>query len=241
MQAMKEKGFSSLLVLLIILFAVVAAAAFDHVRKAQNPLPDDPVIRQAAIAKQEELESVIKSLASGLDIAFLSTAHSDRCKAGQNNWKVHEGFDKRCQVRASQFYGFNSNIQDKLLQIEEKLLATGWKYYIDTINKPITRDLERFHEKDPRTDVLPDSNNGYKSQHYIRENSSKSLSIRCADRTTNLYGFDTDQLVFPGSGSGFDYTSDHILKHDPMESMFSKSPYAFLCMIGITDTYFEAS
>ena len=50
----------------------------------------------------------------------------DACYAGQNNWKVHDGYDHRCTIRRVAAVTFAGDFRKRIARLDRRLFASGW-------------------------------------------------------------------------------------------------------------------
>jgi hypothetical protein len=88
---------------------------------------------------------------------------ADACYEGQNNWKVHDGYDHRCTLRRAVVVAFDGDFRKRIALFDERLFAAGWDYGAlpcDETNSELVEEYWDFRKpeyggNDPPISVLP--------------------------------------------------------------------------------------
>jgi hypothetical protein len=91
--------------------------------------PPDPDAEDVAAARKDataradvELGRAVEALGGKL----VGTGSDDACYRGQNNWKVHDGYDHRCTVRRVAAVTFDGDFRRRIAGFDKRLFADGW-------------------------------------------------------------------------------------------------------------------
>lgn len=71
-------------------------------------------------------------------------ASDDACYSGQNNWKVHDGYDHRCTIRRGVVVGFDGDFRQRIVALDERLLDAGWLCYAKPCDETLTSLLREY-------------------------------------------------------------------------------------------------
>ena len=89
-----------------------------------DPRADDvsAARRDATARADDELERAVAALGA----TVVDRGSDDACYEGQNNWKVHDGYDHRCTVRRVAAVTFAGDFRERIDEFDKRLFAGGW-------------------------------------------------------------------------------------------------------------------
>src|SRR6266542_5365527 len=111
------------------LFMVSLSGGLQGILLNAKSAPDPQ--SSSLVAKRATATSAINDAFIELDkitgLTSYATSTHDSCYKGQNNWKVKDGYAYRCTYRATNFYGFNGDFRQRMIDFEQQITASGWK------------------------------------------------------------------------------------------------------------------
>lgn len=123
-------GFVFVIIPLIayLLFVVALSGGFagfvDSLKP--EPKPTNVVIIEKRNTVRNEIESEFDQLEQSSGLTEQATSSHDTCYAGQNNWKVKDGYAHKCDYRVTKFYGFNGDFRQRMLNLEQSFVEQNW-------------------------------------------------------------------------------------------------------------------
>jgi hypothetical protein len=91
--------------------------------------PPDPTAPDVVAARKDataRADAALDEAVEALGGRVVGRARSDSCYRGQNNYKVHEGYDHRCTVRRAAAVAFPGDFRRRIARFDRRLFGAGW-------------------------------------------------------------------------------------------------------------------
>jgi len=91
--------------------------------------PPDPGASDLSAARNDataRAEDELDRAVTALDAEVVGKGSDDACYAGQNNWKVHDGYDHRCTIRRVAAVTFAGDLRKRIARLDRRLFASRW-------------------------------------------------------------------------------------------------------------------
>lgn len=95
---------------------------------------------EAAAGADRGLDDLVEKLGG----VVVGRASDDACYRGQNNWKVHDGYDHRCTIRRGVVVGFDGDFRQRIAAFDERLFDAGWLCYAKPCDETLTSLLREY-------------------------------------------------------------------------------------------------
>jgi hypothetical protein len=92
------------------------------------------------------LHASLAQLESANGLVSQGTSLHDVCYKGRNSWQQRDGYAHRCTYRITNFYGFNGDFKQRLLDFEQKLDGIGWRSD-DAADHPLQAILRDYYDQ----------------------------------------------------------------------------------------------
>lgn len=217
---------------LILVVSLAGAIVFYLAYSNISIKPDSERLRSDSSKAKQEIFSWKEKVASGIKALELATSYSDQCYEGQNNFKVHSGYTKRCSLKYNFYYGFN-NFQQTLLQFEDSLLSSGWKGRLN--EKPISAAFSESTTKDVG-DVL-----FFNQLFTTTETDNDTLSIGCASAKPSARSFDIDLITREEMVAPTGWYFENIQEADlaGVKAKATQNGFENVCVLSYVRVYFN--
>jgi hypothetical protein len=127
-----------------------------------GPPPDAmaPEIVDARELATDTADAALAEAAAALGGRVVARTSADACYDGQNNWKVHDGYDHRCTLRRAAVVAFDGDFRRRIARFDERLFAAGWQCpCADTLSAKVEEYWEfrkaEYGGQDPPITRLP--------------------------------------------------------------------------------------
>jgi hypothetical protein len=134
------------LVVLLVL-CLPASACGGLLGGEDNGPPPDPLaapIREARAAATKAADEALEDAASAVGGTVVARASEDDCYEGQNNYKVHDGYDHRCTIRRAVVAGFDGDFRERIRLLDRRLFAAGWGCYRDPCPETLSGNVDAY-------------------------------------------------------------------------------------------------
>jgi len=134
-----------LVVLLVLCLA--ASACGGPLGGEDNGPPPDPLaapIREARAAATKAADEALEDAVAAVGGRVVARASEDDCYRGQNNYKVHDGYDHRCTIRRAVVAGFDGDFRKRIRLLDRRLFATGWGCYRDPCPETLWGNVDAY-------------------------------------------------------------------------------------------------
>lgn len=178
-------GFGIILLVsaLGIVFISITASfvVFNRVRADHQPYPtpvNSTIVAQQLMSSRQASKILLGQITPPT-LSAMSTADYNGCVRGHTPFigiagSSQDSFRFRCQARMTEFYGFNGNFHDTLLQLHQVLMSLGWQprdtasldwvAHNYTGHDPNYNDSLAAHPRGVNASALPASIEGYSKQ-----------------------------------------------------------------------------
>lgn len=177
-----QEGFGALEgILIIAVVALLVLSGMYVFNRHSAPVASSGAIKQKRADAVSKLRLNFGELQKRWNYQYYSTATSDACYVGQNNWKVHQGFHNRCTYRIIRFYGYDGDFKQAAISLDSQLKKMGWSEKAGSLGGlvPVISD---YYDKyyGPNAQKLSTYPNGY----------------TISDLPTIIEGYQKDGLLF---------------------------------------------
>ena len=165
-----------------------------------NSLPapdqDKPEVVQKRAAARSTAEAALATLEHTSWLTKGPRSYSAACERGQNNWKMHQGYQHTCDVSVAGFYGWTGGFPEMARRLHQELVADGWTTNdynsLTSAAEQYETGTNRYSRPTPGVSPGPiDFEDGWSAGY---EKGDHSLSLRFADtHTTDVRSFDYSQ------------------------------------------------
>jgi hypothetical protein len=134
------------LVVLLVL-CLPASACGGLLGGEDNGPPPDPLaapIREARAAATKAADEALEDAVSAVGGTVVARASEDDCYEGQNNYKVHDGYDHRCTIRRAVVAGFDGDFRERIRLLDRRLFAAGWGCYRDPCPETLSGNVDAY-------------------------------------------------------------------------------------------------
>jgi hypothetical protein len=109
-------------------FAALALAGCVSLGQDNGPPPDPTAadVVDARRAATRRADAALDEAARALEGRIVARTSTDECYEGQNNYKVHDGYDHRCTLRRAVVVGFDGDFRERIDVFDRRLFAAGW-------------------------------------------------------------------------------------------------------------------
>ena len=135
---------------LLIFFGVLLLAVYLLVSWASwNPEPEvnSKKILDARESTRNTILNEQANFQKNLNYTFYTQDTSDTCYSGQNNTKVRTEYVYRCTYKIRNYYGFNGDLRDRLVSLEEYLTTNGWHDRYASLPDVINNYYDEYHNR----------------------------------------------------------------------------------------------
>jgi hypothetical protein len=128
-----------------------------------RPDLDSPDLQRARTRLEEQIDAEFSRAMEKTGFARYQISKQDSCYDGVNNWKHQDGFAHRCTLRVTNFYGFDGDFRNAMLDFEKALLAAGWHSNIHDMAWSLTNNSAVAQDRPTGrpANQYPDSINPY--------------------------------------------------------------------------------
>jgi hypothetical protein len=206
--------------------------------EAEPPDPMATELVSARAAATDAADAALADAATALGGRVVARTSADACYEGQNNWKVHDGYEHRCTLRRAAVVAFDGDFRKRIARFDERLFASGWGCYGAPCEETLSGKVEEYW--------------GYRKA----ENGGEDPPIT---RLPTTIMYDTDGLYLDVQYAGADLTGRQWLKgwhrrrRGGLFTSFERSqpldvdavlrrsaPHDFVVALAIETDYFEA-
>ena len=134
------------LVILLVL-CLPASACGGLLGGEDNGPPPDPLavpIREARAVATEAADEALEGAVAAVGGRVVARGSEDDCYRGQNNYKVHDGYDHRCTIRRAVVAGFDGDFRRRIRLLDRHLFAAGWGCYRDPCPETLAGNVDAY-------------------------------------------------------------------------------------------------
>ncbi len=103
--------------------------------------PDVVAARESASARADD---ALAEVVAALGGRVVGRASDDACYQGQNNYKVHEGYDHRCTLRRAAAVVFDGDFRRRIARFDRRLFGVGWGCYRTPCPETLSGNVEEY-------------------------------------------------------------------------------------------------
>jgi hypothetical protein len=92
----------------------------------------------------EAVDKALDSAVAAVGGKIVARASEDDCYRGQNNYKVHDGYDHRCTIRRAVVAGFDGDFRQRIRVLDRRLFAAGWGCYRDPCPETLSGNVDEY-------------------------------------------------------------------------------------------------
>lgn len=139
---------------IILFFTIVALATFAIIIvnvKYSEPNPKSEKLMNLRASTKALNEETIKSILTS-EMTLLGSSYHDKCYDGQNNSKVHDGYNHRCTLRTTRIFAYQGDFRRLLIDLEKLLTDENWQSAkTDSISNILANYYDRnYFNTDPK-------------------------------------------------------------------------------------------
>ena len=160
-----RRSHAAQVALLVPLCASLAGCGTILAGEDPGPPPDPlaPEVVDARVVATKAADAALADAAAALGGRVVARTSADACYRGQNNYKVHDGYDHRCTLRRAVVVAFDGDFRKRIALFDERLFAAGWGCYGDPCPETLSGLVEEYWDfrkpeyggNDPPISVLP--------------------------------------------------------------------------------------
>jgi hypothetical protein len=112
-----------------------------------NGPPPDPTARDVVEARDvatNSADAALADAAAALGGRVVARTTADACYEGQNNWKVHDGYDHRCTLRRAVVVAFDGDFRKRIATFDDRVFASGWGCYGAPCAETLSGNVEEY-------------------------------------------------------------------------------------------------
>jgi hypothetical protein len=194
-------------------------------------------IAQARNKTKDSIASMQTSIQNRMNFNSHGSTFNDQCVKGDHDWKRNDPYAYRCTYRLTNFYSFNTDFRNTMLELESVLVSNGWQGTWQNDPKSISKMIREYYDDKENTNYgrtglvssLP-------SVDFYQIYGSNNLHIEYAQRETG----NLDQISYVFSSPNYNQVYSQKSPVD-LQSLFktaTKTDKYFLT-ISVEQEYFE--
>ena len=113
-------------------------------RTTVRPDPTAAEIVKARATAVEAADEALEHARRALGGAIVARASEDGCYPGQNDYKVHDGYDHRCTLRRAVVIGFDGDFRGRVRILDRRLFSADWGCYRDPCPETLSGNVEAY-------------------------------------------------------------------------------------------------
>jgi hypothetical protein len=196
-----------------------------------RPDLDSPELKRDRAKLEQQIDAAFSRDIPNQGFSHYERSMRDTCYDGANNWKHQDGFAHRCTIRVTNFYGFDGEFRQTMLDFERNIFVAGWRSNIHDMEWALTG----YDATAPNRGTVDHLRNPYP---YYKD--GFALDIRWAERgASRLFGLKEIQAVGMGWTSENNFYDQR--KLNDADAVFGEvtRDHRSLLAIAISGHYFE--
>jgi len=162
----------------VLVLCLPASACGGLLGGEDNGPPPDPLaapIQEARSDATTAADDALEDAVSAVGGRVVARASEDDCYEGQNNYKVHDGYDHRCTIRRAVVAGFDGDFRERIRLLDRRLFAAGWGCYRDPCPETLSGNVDAYWDlrkqeyggADPEISSLPTTSAYERGDQYL--------------------------------------------------------------------------